>query len=272
MRPLVSINVPTYNSERTLDECLRSVKNQTYKNIEIIVVDGYSSDRTLEIARKYGASIYFSKMLSEAREVAVEKSFGKYVLLLDSDQILEPHAIEKCVNKCEKDGWNAITLFERSLIRRHTFVERVVAYDKWLFHSLRDDHAIYGAAIPRFFKTEVLKKLNWPKDLVTFDHNFLYYEAAKEGAKVCFLDVYIYHHEPSSWTEVVRKFYRYGRHYIPALRKNRELVMWHSMPRRTYFSKRALTKPSLFVGLFLLYFVKGFAALMGALVYCLERK
>jgi glycosyltransferase involved in cell wall biosynthesis len=53
--PALSVVIPTYNSERTLRECLESIKNQDYpKNkIEIIIADGGSTDRTMEIARKY---------------------------------------------------------------------------------------------------------------------------------------------------------------------------------------------------------------------------
>ncbi|MFH7873662.1 MAG: glycosyltransferase, partial [Candidatus Aenigmatarchaeota archaeon] len=49
-KPLVSIIIPTYNSEKTLAKCLESIKNQSYKNIEIIVVDRFSKDKTAEIA------------------------------------------------------------------------------------------------------------------------------------------------------------------------------------------------------------------------------
>jgi glycosyltransferase involved in cell wall biosynthesis len=272
MKPLVSINIPTYNSERTLDECLKSVKNQTYKNIEIIVIDGYSQDRTLEIVKKYGAKTYFSKILSDARRVGVEKSLGKYIFFVDSDQVLTPDVISKCVDKCEKEGYDAITLFEQSIIEKNTFIERVIAYDKWLFHSQHNDHPVYGTAIPRFFRAELLKKIKWPKSLAVQEHNLIYYRIMEAGARVTFMNNFIYHYEPSSLTQFVRKFYRYGFYYIPALREDKKLVISHSMPRRVYFSKRALTNPLLFSGLFLLYFIKGFATLAGVVAYCFRRK
>ena len=52
---LVSVTIPTYNSEKTLRKTLMSVKNQSYKNIEIIIIDSNSKDKTIEIAKKYGA-------------------------------------------------------------------------------------------------------------------------------------------------------------------------------------------------------------------------
>ena len=51
-KPLVSVVVPTFNSERFLEKCLKSIRMQTYRNVEVIVVDNFSKDRTREIAEK----------------------------------------------------------------------------------------------------------------------------------------------------------------------------------------------------------------------------
>ena len=53
--PLVSIIVPVYNGERSIERCLRSIQNQTYRNIEVIVVNDGSTDHTDRIIRKYAA-------------------------------------------------------------------------------------------------------------------------------------------------------------------------------------------------------------------------
>jgi len=267
--PLVSINIPTYNSEKTLNDCLRSIVSQSYNCIEILVIDSYSFDRTLEIAKEFGVKVYFADTLSEARKLGVEKSLGKYVFFVDSDQVLTPSTIKKCVEKCESEGFDAVTLFECSLVEKNTFTERVIAYDKWLFHSQHDDHPIYGSAIPRFFRTSIFRTIKWPVGLGVQEHNIIYFEAVKAGAKVTFMEVPIYHREVHSLAHFARKFYRYGSQYIVALHENKEMAIAHSMPRRVYFSRKALKNPQLFAGLFLLYFVKGFAALMGVLSYYL---
>ena len=54
---IVSVVIPTYNSEKTLEKCLKSIGKQTYGNIEIIAVDEFSEDETVEIAKSYGAKI-----------------------------------------------------------------------------------------------------------------------------------------------------------------------------------------------------------------------
>ncbi|MDD5292601.1 MAG: glycosyltransferase family A protein, partial [Candidatus Omnitrophica bacterium] len=157
--PVVSVNIPTYNSDKTLEETLISVTGQTYKNIEVVVIDSFSKDRTLEIAKKYGAKIFNADSLALARKVGVENSTGKYIFLVDSDQSLDKDTVEKCVATCEEKGFDVVTLFEKTKITKNTFAERVIAYDKWLFHSLHDDDPIHGTAIPRFFKAEYMKRI-----------------------------------------------------------------------------------------------------------------
>jgi len=53
----ISVVIPTYNSEKTVGLCLDSLKNQTFKDFEVIVVDSYSKDKITEITRRYGSSI-----------------------------------------------------------------------------------------------------------------------------------------------------------------------------------------------------------------------
>lgn len=89
--PRVSFAIPTLNNEDTLDKCLRSIVDQEYPDIEIIIVDGHSKDRTIEIAKKYTDKIYYDTgTLGSARQVSVEKSTGEIIALFDSD-IYIPH-------------------------------------------------------------------------------------------------------------------------------------------------------------------------------------
>ncbi len=271
MEPLVSVNIATYNSGKTLTKCLESVKNQEYKNIEIVIMDSHSKDNTLSIAKFYGAKIVFAPTLATARQAGADASNGEYVFILDSDQILEANVIGECVKACEKEGYDGVTLFERSLITKNTFVERVIAYDKEIFHSLHDDDPIKGTAIPRFFRAKYFKEVEFEKNPpITFEHTIIHHKIVQMGARIKFVDAYIWHHETTTIGEVARKFFRYGYYYIPAYKFNKELAIRHSMPRRTYFHYKALKNPFLFVGLFYVYFVKAAAASLGACAYMLN--
>jgi len=112
--PLVSVVVTTKNEEKNLDSCLKSIKSQTFKNIELIVVDNFSGDRTAEIAKKYFAKIYFKgNERSAQRNFGAKVAQGEYLIYLDADMILSPNLIEKCVSTCEQGTACALYIPER---------------------------------------------------------------------------------------------------------------------------------------------------------------
>ncbi len=89
--PLVSFIIPTYNSYRTIEKCLKSIREQEYPKIEIIVVDGGSIDGTLEIAKKYADKVVILKgPLGFARAYGAVISKGEILGIIDSDVYL-PH-------------------------------------------------------------------------------------------------------------------------------------------------------------------------------------
>lgn len=95
----VSIIIPTYNAEATIEYCLKSALDQTWKNKEIIVVDDGSSDATLNILAKYSAKIQIKRSKHEgaaiSRNKGIEHSQGDYLQFLDADDTLDPAKIEK---------------------------------------------------------------------------------------------------------------------------------------------------------------------------------
>lgn len=263
--PLVSINIRTYNSAKTLDETLGSIHAQTYPNIEVLIADRYSTDQTVVIAKKYHAKVHFAVRLGEARKKNYEMSNGEYICSIDSDQILDKDLVERCFDMCSK-GCDAITISEHSIIREGTFVERVIAYDKWLIDKTRSTDPIFGAACPRFFRKRILDTIDWLHVLSIFDDTILYSHLLKNGAKVGYLrSSSINHYEVTSFGEVFRKFYRYGQGYFEALKQDPTTIAVHSLPRTSYFRLEALQKPQYLAGLMILYFVKVSGATLGAI-------
>ncbi|WP_221388195.1 glycosyltransferase family 2 protein [Clostridium perfringens] len=105
MNDKVSIIIPIYNVSRYLEDCINSVINQTYKNLEIILVNDGSSDNSLEICnnfkKKDSRIILINKEnggLSSARNSGIDKATGKYLYFLDGDDFLELDAIEFVMN------------------------------------------------------------------------------------------------------------------------------------------------------------------------------
>lgn len=104
-QPLVSIIVTTKNSTATLGACLRSIIEQSYQNIEIIVVDNDSTDDTADIALKYTDKVLNrGPERSAQRNYGVSQSSGKYILILDSDMLLSKYVVEVCVTKMKGDS------------------------------------------------------------------------------------------------------------------------------------------------------------------------
>lgn len=105
MEKKVSIIVPIYNSELYLKKCVETIMNQTYKNIEVLLINDGSTDNSLQIMKQLAAEdsriIIFNnpnKGVSFSRNFGVEKASGEYIQFVDSDDILEKDITETMVN------------------------------------------------------------------------------------------------------------------------------------------------------------------------------
>ncbi|WP_162846991.1 glycosyltransferase family 2 protein [Mucilaginibacter gracilis] len=117
MQPLISIITATYNSGKVLENYLLSIKNQTYKNIELIVVDGASTDNTIEIVKKYHDVV--NKWISEKDSGVYEAwnrglalAQGEWIAFVGSDDEVYPDAFSSYVqflNKAESENFNYIS-------------------------------------------------------------------------------------------------------------------------------------------------------------------
>lgn len=113
--PLVSVVVTTKNEEKNIANCLQSIKNQTYptEKLEVIVVDNYSPDRTVEVAKQFTDKVYLKGPQRAAQlNFGVLVATGKYVLYPDADMILSENVIAECVDWCENEAYDALYLPE----------------------------------------------------------------------------------------------------------------------------------------------------------------
>lgn len=100
MNPLLSVIIPVFNEEKYLHYCLSSITNQTYKNIEIIVVDDGSKDQSRKIAKQYNASVYAQSHQgpASARNLGAKKSHGSILIFADADMRFPPTYMEKLID------------------------------------------------------------------------------------------------------------------------------------------------------------------------------
>ncbi len=102
--PLISIITVLFNGEEYLEHATQNIANQIYTNIEYIIIDGGSTDKTIDIIKKYEENIDFfiselDKGIYDAMNKGIKKAKGKYIGLLNSDDYYEPDAIEIITNK-----------------------------------------------------------------------------------------------------------------------------------------------------------------------------
>lgn len=261
---LVTITIPTYNSAKSLNFCLEALRNQSYKNIEINIIDGFSKDETVKIAKKFPIKEIkkIRGSLLQARYEGVKLARGKYVLILDSDQILSKNTIERAVKKMEIEGFDMLAL-EESVYRINTFVEKLFRMDRRLINKLNNLSPFTGVIMPRFFKRDLLKQSydNIPLEILPNtggpDHAIVYYEAWLISKKVGVLKDAVKHIEPYAIKQLMRKFYRWGYTSVEAHYGHYHHLMRQKERLRTGLFTKGLFKES--VCSVILLFFKGVA-------------
>lgn len=115
---LLSVIVPIYNCELYLEECIESICNQTYKNLEIILVDDGSTDNSPKICDEYAKKDNRIRVIhqpnsgvSTSRNTALDMSTGSYVVFMDADDTILPEAFELAVEIVEKHNLDFVRFF-----------------------------------------------------------------------------------------------------------------------------------------------------------------
>ena len=109
MNKLISVVVPVYNAEKYLEQCIDSVLEQTYNNIELILVDDGSTDSSGDICDKYALKDQRVKVVHQknarigaARNRGIEEATGDYLTFIDSDDYIERETYQECIKLIEK--------------------------------------------------------------------------------------------------------------------------------------------------------------------------
>jgi glycosyltransferase involved in cell wall biosynthesis len=146
MAKLVSVIVPARNSSDTIGECLRSIRNQSYAPVELIVVDNGSTDATPQIAAGIADAVLDAgPERSAQRNAGARASHGAYLVFIDSDMLLRPEVVGDCVARAEA-GADAVVIPELSF--GDGFWARCKALERSCYHG---DETIEAA---RFFRRE----------------------------------------------------------------------------------------------------------------------
>ena len=205
--PLISIIIPCFNAEKTLEKCLESVVQQSYANLEIIIIDDGSTDETSLIYNKFQSNderILVLKQqnsgVSKARNTGVKAATGDYICFVDSDDWAE-------LNYCSElysllVGENAdISIVEASyedengnmLCSKPTSEEKIFDGNRALV-LLLEDREIQSHPWGKLFKADLLKNVHFPENLKCFEDYSTLFKIFNKAVKVVKSNEKLYHY------------------------------------------------------------------------------
>ena len=263
--PLVSYIITVLNGEKYIGRTLKGVKSQTYPNIEIIVVDNFSTDKTREIVRSFSEVKLFLKGPERSSQLryGLEQARGKYVFTTGCDLVADNNYIEKCVNICESSDYVAV--YAGVISETTNFWSKVKAIERLCY--IGDD--IHEAA--RFLRKDVLEKIGgFDSDLVLHGDDYeVQARLNKFGYKTGRVDaVEVHIDEIDSIKEVFLKSFYYGMNSWKYIKKHPGHATKQLMPiRKSFFKnyKLFLKHPLLASGLVVFKIVQYGSASVGLL-------
>lgn len=199
MTDLVSIIIPIYKVEEFLEECVNSVLNQTYTNLEIILVDDGSPDSCPSICDNFEKKENRIKVihkqnggLSSARNVGIDLATGQWIMFFDSDDVLHPSTIERLLNgvktnqnckvaACTYQKFDKNYLFENYSNPSY----QIMTYDEYVHVPLNI------IACAKLYKTELFKTIRFPLGKLHEDE-FTTWKVLVQSEKILYLPEPLY--------------------------------------------------------------------------------
>lgn len=201
---LISIIITTKNSAKTLKKLLHSIKSQAYKNIEILLIDNNSTDRTVNLAQKYTSLIYQKgPERSAQRNFGVQKSHGEFLLILDADMVLSKKVVKECVEVINVDHYGGIIIPEKSY--GENFWAKVKAWER----EINEGENYFEAA--RFFPKKIIEEFKGYDEDLTGPEDWDLPQKISQKYKIGRIKSYILHNEgKTSIINLMKKKYYYG--------------------------------------------------------------
>lgn len=204
---LISIIVPIYNVEKNLEKCLRSIQNQSYKNIEVLMVNDGSPDHSKDICKKYLLDERFRLIekenggLASARNAGLEVAKGIYIAYIDSDDWVENNMIEVLVNNlvetdadmsvcsyniCNGDSLNRKRIGDRDdviMIDQDTAIEYTILPSRF-----------YGFSWNRLYKASIVGKQRYNEKILKGEDTPFSIEYILKCKKIVYQDLPLYNY------------------------------------------------------------------------------
>lgn len=191
-KPVVSVIIPTFNESQIIKRLLKSIKIQTYKHVEIIVVDDASTDNTAQIASKLTGKVYKRAKAERSvqRNYGASRAKGKFLLFLDADMELSPNVIKECVEACSNKKIGAVGIPEKSVAS--LFWEKVKAYERSFYNDAGDT----TTDAERFFTVKAFTSVNGYDETITGPEDWDLPERIKaKGYLTARIGSHVFHYE-----------------------------------------------------------------------------
>lgn len=217
---LISIIIPVYNMEKYLEVCLDSVINQSYKNLEILLIDDGSTDSSAEICLEYAKRDerikYYKKEnggLSSARNFGLDNYNGEYVGFVDSDDVIDKDMFKILYNNIKKAKAD-LSICE--VVRFKDEPKFVISNDCKIYDRedvlkiILEDKIICNFAVNKLYKREIIKDIRYPIGKVQEDVGTTY-KFIKNAKKIVYTSsqLYGYYSRDNSISKTLNKKFIY---------------------------------------------------------------
>ena len=218
----VSIIIPVYNSYKTLSRCLDSIISQTYTNIEIIIINNNSNDKSINIINKYTKKDKRIIALSEknrgvsyARNLGINKSTGDYIMFVDSDDYIEQNAVEVLIDNIKNNKCNVIRAYFKSDVKTYDnqkkYLQNHLYYKKEINNILIPN--ILNQSIGSYIwllliKKDLLNNIKFNEKLYIHQDLYFYIELLSNINSIYFTNTIIYNYKTNPDSSKSKQYYK----------------------------------------------------------------
>jgi len=186
---MATVVIPTLNEEENIAKCLQSIRNQDYKNFEIIVADGGSTDKTVEIASKLADKVLFEakRTIAAGRQKGADEAKGEVIVFADADAFYPPNWLSSLLRHFDDE--TVASAHGKIYLAEATFAEKFFHKSANLFFKASNalGHPTGAGANLAVRKTHFHQVLGFDTDLVTGEDVLLQKKLKKKG-KIIFSD------------------------------------------------------------------------------------
>lgn len=206
-RELISVIIPVYNTEKYLEECVQSILNQTYDNIEIILVDDGSIDKSSEICDSYANNYENVRVMhnnnqgpAASRKCGVESAYGSLIMFVDSDDWIEDNTLDVLVREMKASGadvvvCNYVDIYDNGKrVAHQSFQENVIDCNSFAecVHEIHGTRYLNTGPVTKLYKRELFHDVDFREHITIGEDYTMLLQVLRNASKVRILRIALY--------------------------------------------------------------------------------